>query len=148
MMLDLGHAGEPLPDAALLFYGVYDANHDTASHRRCGDGSFGLSSAKMAWYRAHYLAGGARADDPRVSPLRAPWLTGLPPMFITAAELDPLHDDSVQLAARLAQAGVPHQFKTYPGLHHGFMQMAGFLPEADRAFDDAAAFIHQQETTP
>jgi acetyl esterase/lipase/DNA-binding transcriptional regulator YhcF (GntR family) len=147
MMLDLRHAGEPLPDAALLFYGVYDADHDTPSHRRCGDGTFGLSSAKMAWYRAHYLAGGARADDPRVSPLRAPSLAGLPPLFVTAAELDPLHDDSVQLAARLAEAGVSHQFKRYAGLHHGFMQMAGFLPEADRAFDDAAAFIHQQETT-
>jgi acetyl esterase/lipase/DNA-binding FadR family transcriptional regulator len=147
MMLDLRHAGEPLPDAALLFYGVYDADHETASHRRCGDGSFGLSTAKMAWYLAHYLAGHTRADDPRVSPLRASSLQGLPPLFITAAELDPLHDDSVLLAARLAEAGVPHQFKAYAGLHHGFMQMAGFLPEADRAFDDAAAFIHQQETT-
>jgi acetyl esterase/lipase/DNA-binding FadR family transcriptional regulator len=140
MMIDLRQAGEALPDAALLFYGVYDADHDTASHRRCGDGSFGLSSAKMAWYRAHYLAGGASADDARVSPLRAP-LRGLPALFITAAELDPLHDDSAALAARLAEAGVSHEFKRYAGVHHGFMQMAGFLPEADRAFDDAAAFV-------
>jgi acetyl esterase/lipase/DNA-binding GntR family transcriptional regulator len=153
LMLDLRHAGEPLPDAALLFYGVYDADHQTPSHRRCGDGSFGLSSAKMAWYRAHYLAGGARADDPRVSPLRAS-LHSLPPLFVSAAELDPLHDDSARLAARLAEAGVAHEFKPYPGLHHGFMQMAGFLSEADAAFDDAAAFLHargfiprHQETT-
>jgi len=148
LMLDLRHAGEPLPDAALLFYGVYDADHDTASHRRCGDGSFGLSSAKMAWYRAHYLAGGARADDPRVSPLRAASLLGLPPLLVTAAELDPLHDDSVQLAARLAQEGVDHRFIRYPGLHHGFMQMAAFLPEADRAFDDAAAFLRAHLSQP
>jgi acetyl esterase/lipase/DNA-binding transcriptional regulator YhcF (GntR family) len=150
MMLDLRHAGEPLPDAALLFYGVYDADQETASHRRCGDGSFGLSTEKMAWYRTQYLAGGARADDPRVSPLRASSLHGLPPLFVSAATLDPLHDDSVALAARLAQAGVAHEFKPYAGLHHGFMQMAGFLPEADRAFDDAAAFLRHisQETTP
>lgn len=140
MILDLRQAGEPLPDAALLFYGVYDADHDTASHRRCGDGSFGLSSAKMAWYRGHYLAGGGSAEDPRVSPLRAA-LHGLPPLFVSAAELDPLHDDSAALTARLAEAGVSHEFKRYAGLHHGFMQMAGFLPEADRAFDDAAAFV-------
>jgi acetyl esterase/lipase/DNA-binding GntR family transcriptional regulator len=140
MMIDLRHAGEPLPDAALLFYGVYDADHGTASHARCGDGSFGLSSAKMAWYRAHYLAGGSSAADPRVSPLRAA-LAGLPPMFISAAELDPLHDDSTALAARLAEAGVSHEFKRYLGLHHGFMQMAGLLNEADQAFDDAAAFL-------
>jgi acetyl esterase/lipase len=140
MMIDLRQAGEPLPDAALLFYGVYDADHGTASHARCGDGSFGLSSAKMAWYRAQYLAGGGSAADPRVSPLRAV-LAGLPPLFISAAELDPLHDDSTALAARLAEAGVSHEFKRYTGLHHGFMQMAAFLPEADQAFDDAAAFL-------
>ena len=148
LMLDLRHAGEPVPDAALLFYGVYDADHDTASHRRCGDGAFGLSSAKMAWYRAHYLAGGSRADDPRVSPLRAASLDGLPPLLVTAAELDPLHDDSAALAARLAQAGTPFEFKRYAGLHHGFMQMAGLLPESDRAFDDAAAFLRARFFAP
>jgi acetyl esterase/lipase/DNA-binding GntR family transcriptional regulator len=141
LMLDLRHAGEPLPGAALLFYGVYDADHETASHRRFGDGRFGLSSAKMAWYRAHYLAGGARAEDPRVSPLRATSLAGLPPLLVTAAQLDPLHDDSAALAARLAHEGVEHRFISYPGVHHGFMQMAAHLPEADRAFDDAAAFV-------
>jgi acetyl esterase/lipase/DNA-binding transcriptional regulator YhcF (GntR family) len=148
LMLDLRHAGEPLPDAALLFYGVYDADHETASHRRCGDGTFGLSSDKMAWYRTHYLAGGGSADDPRVSPLRATSFEGLPPLFLTAAELDPLHDDSVQLAARLAESGVDHQFVRYRGLHHGFMQMAGHLPEADRAFDDAAAFLRARFSPP
>ncbi|MDB5848565.1 MAG: hypothetical protein JWP29_2317, partial [Rhodoferax sp.] len=55
MMLDLRHAGAQLPDAALLFYGVFSANHQTESHLRCGQGQFGLSSEKMAWYRAHYL---------------------------------------------------------------------------------------------
>ena len=124
-----------------MFYGVYDADHETASHRRFGDGRFGLSSAKMAWYRAHYLAGGARAEDPRVSPLRATSLAGLPPLLVTAAQLDPLHDDSAALAARLAREGVEHRFISYPGVHHGFMQMAAHLPEADRAFDDAAAFV-------
>jgi acetyl esterase/lipase/DNA-binding FadR family transcriptional regulator len=141
LMLDLRHAGEPMPDAALLFYGVYDADHETASHRRCGDGTFGLSSAKMDWYRNHYLAAGARADDPRVSPLQAHSLGGLPPLLVTAAAVDPLHDDSVALVARLSREGVRHRFIDYPGLHHGFMQMAGFLPEADRAFSDAGAFV-------
>ena len=147
LAIDLRHAGEPLPDAALLFYGVYDADHDTASHRRCGDGSFGLSTAKMAWYRTHYLAGGARADDPRVSPLRAS-LRGLPPLLVTAAELDPLHDDSAALAARLAEAGTPFEFRRYAGLHHGFMQMAAALPEADAAFDDAATFLRARFPAP
>jgi acetyl esterase/lipase len=62
-------------------------------------------------------------------------------LFVSAAELDPLHDDSGALAARLAEAGVSHEFKRHAGVHHGFMQMADLLPDADKAFDDAAAFL-------
>jgi acetyl esterase/lipase/DNA-binding GntR family transcriptional regulator len=140
MMLDLRHAGEPLPDAALLFYGVFAANHQTESHLRCGQGQFGLSTEKMAWYRAHYLSGTRRdAADPRVSPLFAD-LEGLPPIFMNAAGLDPLRDDSLLLAQRLAQASVPCQLKVVDGVVHGFMQMSSELPEALAAFQDAAAF--------
>lgn len=143
LMLDLRHTGEPLPDAALLFYGVFAANHQTESHLRCGQGQFGLSSEKMAWYRAHYLAG-TRSDpaDPRVSPLLASLddLGGLPPIFLNAAGLDPLRDDSLQLAQRLAQANVPYELKVVEGVVHGFMQMSSELPEAMAAFKDAAAF--------
>ncbi len=141
MMLDLRHAGEPLPDAALLFYGVYSADHQTSSHKQFGGGQFGLSSEKMAWYRQHYLSG-QRQDpmDPRVSPLLAN-LHGLPPIFLNAAGLDCLRDDSVSMAQRLAQAGVPHQFNVVEGVTHGFMQMSSELPEALQAFKDAATFV-------
>lgn len=141
LMLDLRHAGASLPDAALLFYGVYSANHQTASHQLCGDGAFGLTTEKMAWYRQHYLSG-QRQDpaDPRVSPALA-LLEGLPPIFLNAAGLDCLRDDSVLLAQRLSAAGVPHQFKVVDGVTHGFMQMSSELPEALAAFQDAAAFV-------
>ncbi|MDO8248342.1 MAG: alpha/beta hydrolase fold domain-containing protein [Rhodoferax sp.] len=141
LMLDLRHAGEPLPDAALLFYGVYSADHQTASHKQCGGGEFGLSTEKMAWYRKHYLSGQRQnTADPRVSPALAD-LEGLPPIFLNAAGLDCLRDDSVLLAQRLAEAGVPHQFKVVDGVTHGFMQMSSELPEALTAFRDAAAFV-------
>lgn len=141
MMLDLRNAGEALPDAALLFYGVYSADHQTASHKRCGNGKFGLSTEKMAWYRSHYLSGQRRDPlDPRVSPLLAQ-LEGLPPIFMNAAGLDCLRDDSVLLSQRLSAAGVPHQFKVIEGVTHGFMQMSSELQEALDAFRDAAAFV-------
>jgi acetyl esterase/lipase len=146
-MVELRDAAESLPDAALLFYGVYSADHATASHRRCGDGSFGLSSAKMAWYRSHYLAGGrGDGDDPRVSPLHAN-LHGLPPLLVTGAELDPLFDDSALLAKKLAETDTPYEFRRYAGLNHGFMQMAPSLPEARQAFRDAAAFLRGRRQT-
>jgi len=143
----LRDAGEALPDAALLFYGVYSADHETPSHRRCGDGNFGLSSAKMAWYRKHYLAGGrGHADDPRISPLHAE-LHGLPPILVTGAELDPLFDDSQALAKKLAETDTPFEFRRYSGMNHGFMQMGSALPEARQAFRDAAAFLRGRRRT-
>lgn len=141
LMLDLRHAGEPLPDAALLFYGVYSADHQSLSHKQCGSGDFGLSTEKMAWYRKHYLSGQRQnSADPRVSPVLAN-LEGLPPIFLNAAELDCLREDSVLLAQRLSAAGVPNQFKLVAGVTHGFMQMSSELPEALAAFLDAAAFV-------
>ncbi|MFZ4288600.1 alpha/beta hydrolase fold domain-containing protein [Variovorax sp. HJSM1_2] len=144
LMLDLRHAGEVLPHAALLFYGVFSADHQTESHMRCGGGQFGLSSEKMAWYRAHYLSGERNdANDPRVSPLLADVadLAGLPPIYLNAAGLDPLRDDSVALARRLEAAKVPTRLKIFDGVVHGFMQMGSELPEARAAFDDAAAYL-------
>jgi acetyl esterase/lipase len=141
MMLDLSQLGEPLPDAALLFYGVYSANHQSASHKLCGGGQFGLSSAKMAWYRQQYLRGSRQnPDDPRVSPALGN-LQGLPPIYMNAAGLDCLRDDSVLLSQRLGQAGVAHEFKVVAGVTHGFMQMSSELPEALAAFEDAARFV-------
>lgn len=144
--IELRDAGEPLPQAALLFYGVYSADHDSLSHRRCGQGDFGLSSAKMAWYRVHYLAGGrAHADDPRVSPLHAD-LRGLPPLLLTGADLDPLFDDSTALAKKLADTDTPFEFRRYVGMNHGFMQLGAELPEARQAFRDAGAFVRAHST--
>lgn len=146
MMLDLRNTGEIAPDAALLFYGVFDSEHTTESHRLYGQGDFGLTTARMAWYRDLYLSGDRRNENnPRVSPLRAD-LSGLPPLLVTAAGLDPLRDDSVRLAQKLSMTNTRFNFKTYPGVIHGFMQMASVLPEAQEAFSDAAAFLQSQNT--
>ena len=146
MMLDLRNTGEITPDAAMLFYGVFDADHATESHRLYGQGDFGLTTARMVWYRDLYLAGDRRNEDnARVSPLRAD-LSGLPPLLVTAAGLDPLRDDSVRLAQKLSTTDTRFDFKTYPGVIHGFMQMASVLPEAQEAFSDAAAFLQSQKS--
>lgn len=144
LMLDLRHLGQPQPDAALLFYGVYDCNQDTESHRLCGGGQFGLSTQRMRWYLDQYLSGGTRdPQDRRVSPLRAD-LSHLPPLFLNAAGLDPLRDDTVALADKLARTDTPFEFRRCEGVVHGFMQQAAVLPEARQAFEDAAAFIRSR----
>jgi acetyl esterase/lipase len=140
LLLQLRDATQPSFDAALLFYGVYSDDHQSASHLRFGGGQFGLSTEKMAWYRQLYLDGQHDPRAPLVSPVYAD-LAGLPPIFMNAAGLDCLRDDSVLLAQRLAQIGAPHQFKMVEGVTHGFMQMSSEVHEALTAFQDAAAFV-------
>ncbi|MES2784301.1 MAG: alpha/beta hydrolase [Pseudomonadota bacterium] len=145
-----GHGREELilPMAALLFYGVYAPDENSRSHRRFGSGHFGLSSARMAWFRQHYLAGAdgaAAASHALVSPLRAN-LGGLPPLLVMSAQCDPLCDDSSALARRAKAAGVEVTLSERSGLIHGFLQMADAVPEAMAALDDAAAYLRARVT--
>ena len=47
----------------------------------------------------------------------------------------------MSLAQRLALTDTPYEFRRYAGMNHGFMQMSAELPEAQQAFEDAAAFL-------
>jgi acetyl esterase/lipase/DNA-binding FadR family transcriptional regulator len=145
LMLDLRYAAEPMPAAAALFYGNFAPGNDGLSHERFGNGEFGLTSAKMAWYRQQYLNGRANNPrDPRASPLLAD-LSDLPPLFVTAAGLDPLRDDSTALVQSLAKTNTTFEFRVYEGVVHGFMQMGEVLPEARKAFEEAGEFIRRFE---
>jgi acetyl esterase len=143
LMLDLRYAGEQMPAAATLFYGNFAPGNDSLSHGRFGGGEFGLTSAKMAWYRQQYLSG--RQNNPfdsRVSPLLAD-LSDLPPLLVTAAGLDPLRDDSTVLVQSLGATNTTFEFRVYEGVVHGFMQMGEVLPEARKAFEEAGEFIRR-----
>jgi acetyl esterase len=140
-LLRLRDAGAPLPLGAALFYGCYGANLDTASHRRFGDGSYHLSTERMGWFWRNYLGGLSRAD-PLAEPLHAD-LAGLPPLFLTAAALDPLADDTRALARRLTDAGVPHALIEYPGVVHGFLQWSLRSTAARLALADAGTEIRR-----
>ncbi len=127
------------PDCALLFYGVYEADFNSPSYIECEHGP-GLTRAKMMRYWDWYAAQGVRSD-PQVSPLLAEdaALMALPPLYLNAAELDPLRSDSERLYARLSGLGRNDQFRIHRGVVHGFMQMTLMLEEACLALADAGA---------
>jgi acetyl esterase len=97
------------------------------SYAENGEG-FMLTAADMAWFWGHYLDG--KAATHAAAPLLTPDLAGLPPTSIAVAGLDPLRDEGIAFAERLRAAGVDVRLREWSGLVHGFLWMAGELPQA------------------
>jgi acetyl esterase len=89
----------------------------------------------------HYLGPEADAADPRVSPLRALDLGGLPPTIVHTAEFDPLRDEGRAYAERLESAGVRTLYRCHPGMIHLFYGMRGLIPYAGTAYAQMGADI-------
>ncbi|MFI5610294.1 alpha/beta hydrolase [Amycolatopsis sp. NPDC051903] len=96
-------------------------------------------NAEHSW--AAYL--GDEAGGPRVSsyaaPARATDLTRLPPAYVTASQFDPLRDEALEYARRLAQANVPVELHLYPGTFHGSTFVAGAAVSRRMTADSADA---------
>jgi acetyl esterase len=126
----------------LLNYGAFDTEiAPEAVHRLGGPGAM-LTAEEMAAYWAHYLRSPDEAADPLACPLRAD-LTNLPPAFIAAAECDVLAGQSETLAERMEAAGSTAELHVYPGAAHSFLEAVSVSPLADRAFDEAAAWLRR-----
>jgi acetyl esterase len=119
----------------LLIYPVTDYGWDKPSCLENAEGYL-LQRETMRWFWGHYLASEADGDNPLVSPLRAPDLSGLPPALIVTAEFDPLRDDGELYGQRLREAGVPVKVSRYDGMIHGFFYMAGVLDQTKNLYDE------------
>ena len=129
--------GGPKPRAQLLVYPVTDLSTKHPSYRLFAEGFF-LSARDMDWYRSQYLPDNAASLDPRVSPLLAPDLSGLPPAIVLTAGFDVLRDEGEAYARRLAEAGVPVTHRRVPGQIHGFGNATGISASARTAMGEAA----------
>ena len=95
----------------------------------------------LAWYYLTYRSDQCDPRDPRVSPIYAQDLSGLPPALIIAAEYDTLRDEAEAYSEHLKAAGVVTH-TCADGMVHGFLQMRGLVPDAELATEQIAQALN------
>jgi acetyl esterase len=118
--------GNRLPALQLLFYPITNYSGETRSQTLFAEG-FYLTKKDLQYCRDQFL-GGAQVDaaDPRVSPLLADDLSGLPPALVLTAGFDPLRDEGRHYADAMREAGVAVDYREFGSLVHAF---ANFFPQ-------------------
>ncbi len=107
---------------------VLDSGGPSASREAFAQGYL-IDRVTLAADLADYLPDGIDPADPRVSPLRAQSLAGLPPALIHTAEFDPLRDEGEAFAGRLAREGVAVRHTRHAGMVHNFHALGAILPQ-------------------
>jgi acetyl esterase/lipase len=132
LVCQAARAGGPRFAFQLLICPITDYAAETPSRTAFATGHL-LDAALIARDLAHYCPAGPDAADPRLSPLRALDLAGLPPALIHTAECDPTRDEGAAYAERLREAGVPVRYACHAGLIHLFYGLTSVIPAARRA---------------
>lgn len=134
--------GGPRIDAQILAYPMTSRRDDGFASR--GEPLAHWPDPAAIEYLWSLYLGGNDPDDPFVSPLAAPDLSGLPPALVITAEYDTLRDEGERYAARLADAGVPTRMLRMPGMLHGFLDqeaVPGIAPFAEEALAAVATAV-------
>ena len=130
----------PAIAAQLLVYPAVDVTGDYASRLDNAEGYF-LDLPTMGWFLEQYAADAALHEDPRLSPLRAASLDGLPPAVVVTAEYDPLRDEGLAYAEALRAAGAPVEYRQFDGMIHGFIDLGPHSGAAQAAVDETCALF-------
>ncbi len=136
LTLQLRDAGAPQPAFQVLAYPMTDVLGRWPSHEERGSG-YTLDRPLLQWFLEQSLPRDHDPADPYrdryLLPLAAD-LGGLPPALVMTAEFDPLRDEGIAYAERLAAAGVSVEHLHAEDQMHGFLLL-------DRAIDRAGELI-------
>jgi acetyl esterase len=136
--------GAPKIAGQVLLYAAVDCAHlDTPSYKEFGEQSLGLPKRDVEWYLEQYTPEPHERLDPRVSPLLAKDLSGLPPALVVTAEFDVLCDEGEAYARRMQEAGVKVKLMRCNGMTHGFLSTIGLIRRATMYFEQAAEEIRR-----
>ena len=131
--------GGPRLGGQWLAYPATDHDFTTGSYEDIGPRNWLLSTADMRWFWDHYCPPGVDRSHPEVSPLRLEDCRGLPSAMVVVGELDPLRDEGLAYAARLADDGVSVTTRRDGAMLHGYLGAAAAIQiaaEAVRASGD------------
>jgi acetyl esterase len=126
-----------------LMYPVTERDFTLPSYIENGSGAAFLSSTMMAWFWDQYLGATPVEQAPLAALLRQTDLSGLPPASVYTAEFDPLRDEGMLYAERLAAAGVTVEAAIAPGMIHGFFSMYQAVPDAVPWIERAGAALRR-----
>ncbi|XXH01427.1 L-xylulose reductase [Hypoxylon texense] len=129
------------PDAASTSTRTYSRGRGGAGHRPGPRARWGQLGR-----RQH--GGGAEPASERSRPVSAegadPAVPGGPPATVFTCGFDPLRDVGVEYARKLTEAGnAKVVWKHYPGLTHGFLQMAPWRGDAGDAVGEVARVVRE-----
>ena len=124
----------------LLFCPVTDLAAESESRVALGTGYF-IERTTLQWATELYCPPGTDRADPRISPLRARDLSGLPQAHVHTAEFDPMRDEGGAYAERLTAAGVKVRFICHEGMIHNFYCMTGAIPRGRAIVEEAGAAV-------
>ena len=117
--------GAPPPVLQMLLYPITNYAGQTRSQDLFADGYF-LRRWDMDFCHDKYIGGsGIDPSDPRVSPLLADDLSGLPPALLITGGFDPLRDEGRQYAEALRAAGNSVDAREFGSLTHAFANFMG-----------------------
>ena len=138
--LRLRDRGQRLVTAAALYVGLFGADLDTPSYDAFDETDYGPSRRRVRTLFNLYAPGAAALHDPYVVPLTAD-LAGLPDLYLAAAGVDTLRDDSTRLAARVREAGGRATIQVLDGVTHGFTLYQAMVGKARQAIAAGGAFL-------
>jgi acetyl esterase/lipase len=137
-------AAAPAIIGQALLAPVTDADTGRASYTENGHG-YDLDTSLMQWFLDQYSDPSQRTD-PRIVPLRAADLTGLPPAVVVTCEFDVLRDEGTAYADALASAGVPTEHIRARGHTHCSLSMVDLVVSGAPVRQEFAAAVRRLAT--
>jgi acetyl esterase/lipase len=136
----IARIGSPRLALQVLICPILDYSRSTDSKRDLATGYL-VDQATLDHDLLHYAPPGTDPANPRISPLRAEDVAGLPRTLIHTAEFDPLRDEGRDYFDRLARAHTEVSYTCHPGMIHLFYGLGAVIPYARTAFEQIGGEI-------